>query len=399
MFYSAVQLKLQEDADARFAEEGAGKGAGERDVGQESRSSVGLAEGGVDENATEGDEAVVELPEGEKAEEGRVKETGGGNQVGLARLNKKHLPIPKHEIYPPDDPRSTPVHINLHDMHSLFTIAPHLHPHLGNATYRLRNGLALHDELVEDEAKELEAQRKAGWPAYRAGATIPDAGEEVYSAVADKMHQELPRTAQMEKSSNAEAGPGPSTASALAHAAAGVARLRTQAEPKEAPSLSKPPTPVPSSAVLRNVPHSGGSSATGREGQMQAQQQRSPPPPTGPGGIVLSRAGAKGSTAGGIGLPPDALAEIGGPFAGGKDSTRRMLEAAGVYKDLEHRGPVVTMGMPASVGDPMMGGMQPAMPDGDINTEGPPQPAQPHQHGAHHWPYIDPAVVLRDILG
>jgi hypothetical protein len=311
---------------------------------------------------------------------------------------KTNLPEqdPTYELAP-----TCPVELGVQDLHTMFTMAPLTHPHLGGAVLQLRSGITLREEQLEEEARLFEEKWRSGWVEpiptdIEYNHDKPSVGEPSQSI------NGIASTRKPDGQVNAAAGPGPSTtdqAKSAALSAAGVSRLRTYLQPQEPPSLSRPPTPALAHAALPRTQDVAGASSsrsaieaisTADLGRPALKMQ------PGPGGILPRpiKLGSRGPQA----SSRNADRSSGGT---GREELRTELEARGLYKPTP-----ITLGL---VAGPAATGPIPSVPNGSGKAEAQNQPGnaaagQPplagvHVHGPHHWPYVDPAIILKDILG
>ncbi|KAJ9119108.1 hypothetical protein QFC22_003599 [Naganishia vaughanmartiniae] len=266
-----------------------------------------------------------------------------------------------------------PATISLADLEDFFTVVPHIHPHLGSATYRLRNGLA---RAVEEQ--EILAERFAR--STPLSLSEPDAILEEPTS--------LPPTRP--SSAAAAAAGSPVAIGVLPPSSSGtnsqsVTRGNTPSKihRKGAPtSLSLPLANIPTIEVAMPTPEKAGQVAPTTAGPVTAGEggkASQPPTPrlplTSAGGIVLTRTSRKA-----LHNPTEAF--------------RLEMEARGILKSMDRAAGV-------------QGGLQ-----GVQQQHG--QQQQQHGHGhadaggggaderqlhGHHWNYVDPAVILKDILG
>jgi hypothetical protein len=237
--------------------------------------------------------------------------------------------------------------LTLADLEDFFTVAPHVHPHQGSATYRLRNGLARAVEEQEILAEQLMKQRYAE--------TDDEIDEQVSFTLAQSSTVLNPSTA----------GPSSSVPNSQPVTRSGtpVSIFR-----KGAPSL------------LPNIPRIeiNANPAGGESGPSAAIHAQAVPPspntpraPTiGEGGIVLSRS-----------IRSTTLA------SNPTEAFRAKMEACGILKSIDraagsHGG--VANAHSISAGQSASG-------DGYDVAE--------RQLHVHHWNYVDPAVIFKDILG
>ena len=339
-----------------------------------------------------------------------------------------------------------PIHLELQDFHSLFTLAPQIHPHLGSAVWQLKNGIALREEQLEDESKRMEAS----WKVWAEQKSESDRSLELLfsgqlgSRLALGVGAGVNATGSGSGSrsgENAQAGPGPRSAAAMSAIEASKARMDSQQQQgRNTPSLSVPPTPTLNHVSPNGVIGSG-SNGTGLAAGSRSTPgllDRIPPelagmpirPQPGPGGIII-RPG-RGLTA--SRLPPHLAAAGLVDYGGGsrREMILRELEARKLYKVMDGR-PMLGMPpmMPLAGGPGTTGPGQPPVaatagghvPQGDARmvdppvapTAGPgpghgptpgPGPIVPPSmlplqstHGPNYWPYVDPASIFRDILG
>lgn len=303
-----------------------------------------------------------------------------------------------------------PIHLELMDFFVLLTLSPHIHPHLGGAVWQLKNGIALREQQLEEEAKILESKWRDGWtPPELPSELVEMFGPSDQSTAIDSEAQ----SSQLHHNI-LQGQPG------LANAAAGPSKAPSRLALQEAPTLSRPPTPIPSHASL-NLSAGGSGNASSEKtpftaaretaldnsSNVQALQMQA-----GPGGII-PRPGRE------LGLGSshhDHRHGPAGPNRTGRETLRMELEAKGLFKPVDSR-PAILPG-PQRVGiNSVNGAAQNAMnplvppstqsPRGEDPTAGG-RPLQPglniqvppgNIHGPNYWPYVDPAIILRDILG
>lgn len=249
--------------------------------------------------------------------------------------------------------RALPVHrepesitLSLANLEDFFTISPHIHPHAGSATYRLRNGLARAVEEQERLAEELMQKRYAETDDELAGnTTFTLAGI-----------------------------PDPSSASAVASSSAATSQPATRSGTplsiyrKGAPSVL-PNIPIPKIEV--SAAEAGPKSGLPANLSIQAvpYSPNVPRTPTiGEGGIVISR-----NTRSTLASNPT-------------EAFRVEMEARGILKSMDR-----------AAGS--HGGVANAHSTNDANGAADGYDAAERQLHGHHWNYVDPAVILKDILG
>lgn len=363
---------------------------------------------------------------------------------------------PTYELSHPD-----PIHLELQDFHSLFTLAPQIHPHLGSAVWQLQNGIALREEQLEEESERMEASWKA-W-----------AEEKQEADRSLEMLFQGQMVAANSKSSlsggviqNAQAGPGPRSTAAAAMSAVEANKSKVDRD-RDTPAPSVPPTPTPNQAGPDGLPN-GSSAVTNGAGPSARPGALDRPPPSdleriqlrshtqpGPGGIILRPSRTLGLNGlGGIsGTNPVAASGTGSLFnskdyeghgtGSRKEMILRELEARKLYKVVDGRPIPIPMGgvmaIPAQMQMQMQAGaMGMGMPGGQGGIPGQasmghpaavPLGGQPTQddipglgpgagpapgsiataaglpalplplHGPNYWPYVDPASIFKDILG
>lgn len=249
-------------------------------------------------------------------------------------------PVPK-EYKEPERLR-----LSLADLEDFFTVAPHVHPHLGSATYRLRNGLARAVEEQEILAEQLMRQRYAepdDETEQPAGFTLSD-GPEVSSQSPTVPAHSVPNSQAVTRSGTPLSIYRKGAPSLLPN----IPRIEisaTQPGGEPGPSSIHAPQAMPLSP---NTPRT---------------------PAIGEGGILLSR--SKRSTV--VSNPTEAF--------------RAKMEACGILKSVDrpagaHGG--VANAQSVSAGQSVSG-------DGFDVAE--------RQLHVHHWNYVDPAVIFKDILG
>ncbi|KAH8079645.1 transcriptional regulator of RNA polII, SAGA, subunit-domain-containing protein [Filobasidium floriforme] len=299
---------------------------------------------------------------------------------------------PTYELSHPD-----PIHLELQDFHSLFTLAPQIHPHLGSAVWQLQNGIALREEQLEEESERMNAS----WKAWAEEKQETDRSLEMLfqgQMVAANLQSALSGGVIR----NAQAGPGPrSTAAAMSAVEADKSKTdgQGQGQGRDTPGPSVPSTPVPNQAAPNGLPNGSsampngggpGTESTARPGapdrplpsDLERIQLR-PHAQPGPGGIILRPSRTLGLHLGGIsGTNPLTASGTGSLFnsnskdyegyatgSNRKEMILRELEARKLYKVVDGRPVPVPMGgvggMPPSMGIPMQmqaGGM--GMPGG-----------------------------------
>jgi hypothetical protein len=302
---------------------------------------------------------------------------------------------PTYELSHPD-----PIHLELQDFHSLFTLAPQIHPHLGSAVWQLQNGIALREEQLEEESERMNAS----WKAWAEEKQETDRSLEMLfqgqMVAASSNSKSAPSGVVIR---NAQAGPGPrSTAAAAAGMSVAEANKEKGDRERDTPGLSVPPTPTPNQAVPKGLPNgpsampNGGGTGTGSTARPGVPDrpppsdleriQLRPHPQPGPGGIILRPSRTLGlSGLGGIsGTNPLAASGTGSLFnsnskdydgyatgSNRKEMILRELEARKLYKVVDGRPVPIAMGgvvgMPPSMGIPMQmqaGAMGMGMPGG-----------------------------------
>ena len=279
--------------------------------------------------------------------------------AGLAILKQDST----YELAPTD-----PIHLKIQDFYSLFTLAPQVHPHLGSAVWQLRNGVVLREEQLEEEAKAMEGM----WKTALMGEVESDwSFENAYNKVGSL------GTGRSRTNGNAEAGPGPSSSnrygggSSSATTNTDPSRLKLGLQPRDTPSLSRPPTPVISHAgpSLLNGAGSGGSGGETRHASGNPLKRPLDDldrfsgagsgirPLPGPGGIIprpgrgLLSGGLGPGGPGGRGINPSSSSNSNGGLGlalglGYGPGTRREmiqreLEARKLYKIVDGRGPML----------------------------------------------------------
>ena len=245
---------------------------------------------------------------------------------------------------PPRDGVGT-ITLSLGDLEDFFTVAPHSHPHVGSATYRLRNGLARAVEEQERLAEELMKQRNAETEDDLAGHatfTIVGSAESARSAVA----------------SSSATTPQPATRSATP-----LSIYR-----KGAPSVL-PNIPIPKIEISTAESGSKSGATPIPAAQAVPYSPNTPRAPTiGEGGIVISRSTRSTLTSN----PTEAF--------------RAEMEARGILKSMDR-----------AAGS--HGGVANAHSVSDLNGNAEGSELAERQLHGHHWNYVDPAVILKDILG
>lgn len=235
--------------------------------------------------------------------------------------------------------------LSLADLEDFFTVAPHVHPHQGSATYRLRNGLARAVEEQEKLAEQLMKQRYA------------ETDEEVDEQAAFAL-------AQIPSVSNAPSSSAPNSqpATPATRSATPLSIFR-----KGAPSL----LPNIPRIEINATPANGASAPAAVAAQAVPPSPNTPRAPTiGEGGIVLSRSTRSTALASN---PTEAF--------------RAKMEACGILKSMDRAAGVhggVANAHSTSAGQSVSG-------DGYDVAE--------RQLHVHHWNYVDPAVIFKDILG
>ena len=288
---------------------------------------------------------------------------------------------PTYELSHPD-----PIHLELQDFHSLFTLAPQIHPHLGSAVWQLQNGIALREEQLEEESERMAAS----WKAWAEEKQETDRSLEMLfqgqMVAASSNSKSAPSGVVIR---NAQAGPGPRSTAAAAMSAVEADKSKTdgQGQGRDTPGPSVPPTPTPNQAVPNGLPNgssampNGGGTGTGSTARPGAPDrpppsdleriQLRPHPQPGPGGIILRPSRTLGLNLGGIpGTNPLAATGIGSLFnsnskeyegyatgSNRKEMILRELEARKLYKVVDGRPVPIAMGgvvgMPPSMGIPM----------------------------------------------
>lgn len=283
-----------------------------------------------------------------RPEENVSAEAGPSEPVAEGNVE---MPQPTHPVEssmqtPPPDKDAETITLSLTDLEDFFTIAPHIHPHAGSATYRLRNGLARAVEEQERLAEELMKKRNAETEDELTGNNaftlvgIPDAS-----------------TRSVLASSSA------TTPQAATRSATPLSIYR-----KGAPSvLPNMPIPKIEISTAESGPKSGATANSAA--QAVPYSPNTPRAPTiGEGGIVILR-----STRSTLAFNPT-------------EAFRAEMEARGILKSMDRAaGSHGGVANAHSVIDP------------NRPAEGY-ELAERQLHG-HHWNYVDPAVILKDILG
>jgi hypothetical protein len=231
--------------------------------------------------------------------------------------------------------------LNLADLEDFFTVAPYIHPHLGSATYRLRNGLARsveEQEILAERLTKTHSTERDG--ISEEPQSIPPSRPSSAAAVSPVAVVVPPSSG-----TNSQSVTRANTPSSI-HRKGAPTSLPLSNIPKIEINLATPEKPgLPTTAPAVQ--------ATGKVSQPSTPRL----PVTGPGGIILSR-----NTRSTLNNPTEAF--------------RMEMEARGILKSMDRAAGA-------------QGGMQGG--HGDGNDE-----RQPH---GHHWNYVDPAVILKDILG
>jgi hypothetical protein len=211
------------------------------------------------------------------------------------------------------------IHLELQDFHSLFTLAPQIHPHLGSAVWQLKNGIALREEQLEDESRQMEAS----WKVWAEEKTETDRSFEMLfngQLMASRLGD------------NAQAGPGPRSSAA---AAIDASKARTDPQARDSPSLSGPSTPVFNQALPSGLPNDAGSGSRSVPldrplPELERVQLR---PQPGPGGIIVRPGRGLGTGR----LPPHLQAAGLMDYGGGsrREMILRELEARKLYKVMD----------------------------------------------------------------
>lgn len=239
------------------------------------------------------------------------------------------------------------VRLTLADLEDFFTVAPHVHPHQGSATYRLRNGLARAVEEQERLAEQLMKQRYAE--------TEDEIDEQASFALAQSSNALNPSTA-VPSSSVPNSQPVTRSGTPLS--------IFRKGAPSLLPNIPR---------IEINANPAGGESGPSASTHAQAvpPSPNTPRAPTiGEGGIVLSRS-----------IRSTTLA------SNPTEAFRAKMEACGILKSIDraagsHGG--VANAHSISAGQSASG-------DGYDVAE--------RQLHVHHWNYVDPAVIFKDILG
>jgi hypothetical protein len=238
--------------------------------------------------------------------------------------------------------------LTLADLEDFFTVVPHVHPHQGSATYRLRNGLARAVEEQEILAEQLMKQRYAE--------TDEELEEQAGFAIA-----QIPVASNASPTVPSSSVPNSQPVTPATRSATPLSIFR-----KGAPSLL-PNIP----RIEINATPADGAPAAAVPAQAVPPSPNTPRAPTiGEGGIVLSR--STRSTA--LATNPT-------------EAFRAKMEARGILKSMDraagaHGG--VANAHSTSAGQSVSG-------DGYDVAE--------RQLHVHHWNYVDPAVIFKDILG
>lgn len=241
----------------------------------------------------------------------------------------------------PADRHSEKITLSLADLEDFFTISPHIHPHAGSATYRLRNGLARAVEEQERLAEEWMRQRNAETEDELAGHTTF-----VLSGIPDASNRSAVASSSATTSQPVTRGGTPSS-------------IYRKGAPSVLPNIPK---------IEISTAESGGKSGVLANLAVQAvpYSPNTPRAPTiGEGGIAISR-----STRSALASNPT-------------EAFRVELEARGILKSMDRAA-----GSHGGVANAHVH---------ETGTDGY-ELAERQLHG-HHWNYVDPAVILKDILG
>jgi hypothetical protein len=286
---------------------------------------------------------------------------------------------PTYELSHPD-----PIHLELQDFHSLFTLAPQIHPHLGSAVWQLQNGIALREEQLEEESERMNAS----WKAWAEEKQETDRSlEMLFQGQMGAASSNLKSALSGGVIRNAQAGPGPrSTAAAMSAVEADKSKIDGQGQSRDTPGPSVPPTPTPNQVAPNGLPNgssampNGGGTGTGSTARPGAPDrplpsdleriQLRPHAQPGPGGIILRPSRTLGLNLGGIsGTNPLTASGTGSLFnsnskdyegyatgSNRKEMILRELEARKLYKVVDGRPVPIAMG--GIVGMPMQMQMQ-----------------------------------------
>ncbi|KAJ9103231.1 hypothetical protein QFC21_002654 [Naganishia friedmannii] len=232
-----------------------------------------------------------------------------------------------------------PVTLSLADLEDFFTVAPYIHPHLGSATYRLRNGLA---RAVEEQ--EILAERLT-----KTNPTERDSASEDT--------QIIPPSRPSSAAAVSPVAVAVPTSSGTNSQSVTRANTPSSIHRKGAPT-SLPLSNIPKIEINLATPEKPGLPTTAAVSATKTSQPSTPRlPATGAGGIVLSR---------------NSRSTLNNPT----EAFRMEMEARGILRSMDRAAGA-------------QGGMQGGHGDGHDERQ---------QHG-HHWNYVDPAVILKDILG
>lgn len=283
-----------------------------------------------------------------RSDENVLAEAGPSEPVAEGNVE---MPQPTNSVEfstqtPPPDKDPETITFSLADLEDFFTIAPHMHSHAGSATYRLRNGLARAVEEQERLAGELMKKRNAETQDELAGNTafararIPDASTRSVLA----------------SSSATTSQPATRSATPLS--------IHRKGAPSVLPNI---PIPKIEISTAESGPKSGATANSAAQA-VPYSPNTSRAPTLGEGGIVISR-----STRSTLASNPT-------------EAFRAEMEARGILKSMDRAaGSHGGVANAHSVIDP--NGL----------AEGY-ELAERQLHG-HHWNYVDPAVILKDILG
>jgi hypothetical protein len=242
----------------------------------------------------------------------------------------------------PANRESEKITLSLADLEDFFTISPHIHPHAGSATYRLRNGLARAVEEQERLAEEWMRRRNAEMEDELAGHTTF-----VLAGIPDASNRSAVASSSAATSQPVTRGGTPSS-------------IYRKGAPSVLPNIPK---------IEISTAESGGAKSgvlANLAVQAVPYSPNTPRAPTiGEGGIAISR-----NTRSALASNPT-------------EAFRVELEARGILKSMDRAA-----------------GSHGGIANAHVHENGADgyELAERQLHG-HHWNYVDPAVILKDILG
>ncbi|KAJ9097421.1 hypothetical protein QFC19_006791 [Naganishia cerealis] len=336
MITSAIELKRRRRAESVTVQ------APAVSIGEQPEAEASDNLGRSSDNVSESlqldlDGNKIETRESPHGDAGKLDASGSPSRANPSQSTNAPMLALETSLMNEHEMPSTAI-LNLSDLEDFFTVASHIHPHLGSATYRLRNGLA---RAVEEQ---------------------------------ENLAEQLTKTKPTEH--NGEPEDSQSVPPSRPPSAAGVSPAVPPSSGTNSQSVTRATTPssihrkgAPTSLVLSNIPRIEVNLATpGKSGPVTTsvgQGSNSPAPNsprlpvTGPGGIVVSR---------------NSRSTLHNPT----EIFRLEMEARGILKSMDRAAGVQS-------------GTQGTHADGyDVSER--------QQHG-HHWNYVDPAVILKDILG